>query len=248
LTGWRTGSPNSALSGFNVSLDQFEGPFDLLLHLIEKDGMDITSVSVLAVTAQYVQAVDLLSASYNDATSEFISLAANLLLLKSRALLPSTDMEDEDDDDDADDLAARLREYRTVRIMANELSQMQLKNGSSFIRIAEPKLGSYTAVSKSGTIEQLTQALTAMITRLNSPPPTIVTPVPRFNLKARIETLRKQIVIANDLRFAALAADCTSTLELVYTFLAVLHLASNGDIRLKQKKGFGPIQIESADN
>lgn len=248
MTGWRTGSANSALSGFNVSLDQFEGPFDLLLHLIEKDGMDITSVSVLAVTDQYVQAVDLLSASYSDATSEFISLAAILLLLKSRALLPSTDLDDEEDEDDVDDLAARLREYQIIRTMANELAHMELNNGSSFIRIAEPNLGNYEAVSKAGSIEELTQALKTMTARLNSPPPTITVPAPRFNLQARIETLREQIALNNDLQFAALADDCTSTLELVYTFLAVLHLASNGDVRLKQTKGFGPIQIESVAN
>ncbi len=79
LTDWRTGTRASALADFHLSLSEFDGPFDLLLHLVEKQGFDITTLSLVGVTAQYLSYVEELGEAYTEATSEFLAIGSQLL-------------------------------------------------------------------------------------------------------------------------------------------------------------------------
>ena len=110
---------------FQLQLPVFEGPLDLLLHLIEREEMDITAVSLVQVTDQYLS--HLRSGQQIDATAlaEFIAIGARLLYLKSRALLPQPAVDEEEEEELGDDLVQRLREYRRYKEAAGTLREIE---------------------------------------------------------------------------------------------------------------------------
>ena len=97
---------------YRVSLSQFEGPLDLLLHLIEKAEVNIEDIFVSEITAQYLAMMDDLSELDMDRASSFLTVAAQLLLIKSRSLLPRPPVESEDEEDPETQLIRQLREYK----------------------------------------------------------------------------------------------------------------------------------------
>ncbi len=123
---------------YTVHLPGFEGPLDLLLNLIEKNQMEITSISLVAVTDQFVAYLRIWDEPPLPRLAEFVAMAARLLLIKSRSLLPRQIRQDalEDDDplDDAEELAQRLREYQLAREIARSLRARELAGLQSFTR------------------------------------------------------------------------------------------------------------------
>ena len=114
--------------GYQLTLPMFEGPLDLLLHLIEREELDITSIALVAVTDQYMQYLHASEQLNIDALADFIAIGARLLLLKSRALLPRTPEQIAEDDLEAEaiaeDLTAQLEEYRAFKNAASYLREL----------------------------------------------------------------------------------------------------------------------------
>ena len=242
LTDWRTGTRASALADFHLSLTEFDGPFDLLLHLVEKQGFDITSLSLVAVTSQYLAYIDDLTETYTEATSEFLAVGSQLVLLKSRAMLPAED-DDEDEDDEAARLAERLRVYGAFRKLAHEFDRLQSEDTGLFVRMAphgiEPEVAPDT-----GTIDELVAAIHEMLNPAETTRASVTLPTSRFDLTERIATVASRVRAAGKLEFADLARECRSRLEIIYTLLAVLHLVAQRDATIRQRKSFGTIEIE----
>lgn len=246
LSTWRTGTPASPLAEFHLSLRSFDGPFDLLVHLIEKQGFDITAVSLVAVTAQYLDYVRVLeSPSYTEATAEFLAVASQLLLLKSRALLPAQAREAEEFDD-AGRLADRLRVYSAYRRLALELDRLQTLDTPSFVRLAAP--GPLMEIqSNGGDLAELMAALERMLIEPDEAGLDVGLPKSRFGLRERIAEVREIVLRMGRTSFAEIAAGCESKLEIVYTFIAVLHLVAQRVLNVEQKAAFGPITLSAVD-
>ena len=246
LGSWRTGTPASPLAKFNLELDSFDGPFDLLVHLIENQGFDITTVSLQAVTSQYLSYVEDLQrqSAYAEATAEFLAVASQLLYLKSQAFLPS--QTDDEDTGGAMELADRLRVYSAYRKLAAELDEIQLYDRPSFSRMAPTEFAPEIPDNWQD-VSELVFALDSIRERRNENEARVAVPLLRSNLEERVQSIRRTMMRVGEITFDALTAECSSRSDVVHTFLAVLHLVAQRGVTVRQRKAFGPITISTAE-
>jgi segregation and condensation protein A len=125
-----------ALGAYQLRLPSFEGPLDVLLSLIERDQLEISNLSLMAVTDGFLQHIDTLDSPPPALLADFLGVAARLLVLKSRALLPGP--EPDEVDDEVDDLAGQLREYQRMRHVAGNLGEAQSALWRSYARATAP--------------------------------------------------------------------------------------------------------------
>ena len=237
---WRAVGQHSALTGFEVRVAGFDGPLDLLLELIERQGLDITGVSVLAVTDQFLAYAHDIEARYADAASEFLLVGSQLLLLKSRALLPAQDHEPEEET--ADDLAARLRVYAAFKAVAADLGDRWESGATSFIRVATPLVAQPPLESGGGDLDVLMAAMQALVAGAEEQagPPV---PHRRVSIDDCVRIVRERLAGEGELAFSALAAECSGRDELVATFIALLHLVIERSVQVVQARPFGEIML-----
>ena len=238
---WRAVGQHSALTGFEVTVEGFDGPLDLLLELIERQGLDITGVSVLAVTDQFLAYAQDIEAQYADAASEFLLVGSQLLLLKSRALLPA--QPDDPEEETADDLAARLRVYAAFKAVAAELGDRWESGASSFIRVATPLVAQPPLESGGGDLGVLMAAMQSLIARADEPDAGPPVPHRRVSVDERVRFVRARVISDGELTFSALAAECSGRDELVATFMALLHLVIERSVQVVQARPFGDMTL-----
>lgn len=242
---WGPAGQASALTGFKIDIGDFEGPLDLLVQLIEKQGLDITGVSVLAVTDQFVVYAHQLHERFAEAASEFLLVASRLALLKSRALLPQP--EPEDDEETADDLAERLRVYAAFKVVAMDLDERLQAGQSSFIRVAQPNLPPPSPEPGTGDLTRLLKAL-ERLTQVDMPVESLIeAPTRRFRVADKVRDLIALLASRGTLTFDAIAADCVDRAELIATFVAVLHVVKRRAATVQQSGPFGSIVLRSTD-
>ncbi len=109
-----------------IKLEAFEGPLDLLLHLIEKNRVDITDIPIVEITEQYLDAIRKMESEDMNVMSEFLVMAATLLDIKCRMLLPKEEAEEEEEEDPRAELVAKLLEYKAYKYMSYELKDMEM--------------------------------------------------------------------------------------------------------------------------
>lgn len=242
--------PWARRSTLTVHLPVFEGPLELLLYLIERRRLDITAVSLAAVAGQYLEHLaELRARGAVDprAVADFLAVAARLLQLKSRALLPRAAQDTPDADgsepDQADDLVQRLQEYRLFRDAAAELRQLIEAGRACYGRVAAADarlLG--PAPLEPVPPEMLARAMRRVLERLR--PPGEELPVEEdYRVADKITLLRSELVQAGRLALSALLARCACRLEAVVTFLAVLELLKLGQVSAQQEGLFGEIWL-----
>lgn len=242
---WGPAGQASALSEFEIDIADFEGPLDLLVQLIERQGLDITGVSVLAVTDQFVAYAHQLHQRFAEAASEFLLVASRLALLKSRALLPQP--EPEDDEESADDLAERLRVYAAFKAVAVDLDERLRAGQSSFIRVAQPSLPRPSPEPGAGDLTRLMQAL-ERLAQVDTPVDSLIeAPARRFRVADKVRDLQDMLAARGTLAFDTIAAACADRAELIATFVAVLHLVKQRAATVEQSGPFGSIMLRSAD-
>ncbi|MCY4639289.1 MAG: segregation/condensation protein A [Chloroflexi bacterium] len=232
---------------FALRLPAFEGPLDLLLQLIERRELDVTAVSLLEVTEQYL--AHLRAADRIDVArlAEFIAIGARLLLLKSRALLPRAPEEGEEsaEEDDAEALVAALREYRRYRDLAGEL-RARGEAGRSYRREAPAPERPPGSGLDGVEMETLAAILRGVLERFAAEQDSGVTPVQRerVRLRDRIEVLVARLEEERRLSFRSLLEGARSRLQVVVDFLAVLELIKAGFVEATQTTPFGDIELE----
>ena len=230
-----------------VKTAAFEGPLDLLLHLIEREDLDITAVSLIQVTDQYLKALRSTDQIDKRALAEFLAVGAKLLLLKSRALLPRTAGQIEADaleaDEIAQDLTAQLEEYRAFKSAASYLRELDDAGHRSFTRIAPPPAGWLPTGLEKITMQKLLKALSPALERL---PPALE---PQRLQRALINVGERRLMILEAVRrrgnlgFSRLIAECHSRIEAIVTFLAILDLLKTEDLRAEQSTTYGEIVL-----
>ena len=238
---WRPAGQATSLTGFAVSLDAFEGPLELLLHLIEKQGLDITGVSVLAVTDQFIAYARQLGERFADAASEFLLVGSQLALLKSRALLPQAEADEEEET--AEDLAARLRLYAAFKAVAGDLDQRLDTGLASFIRVAAPLVARPPVEPGSGDLAALIRSLDDMLAKQRTPEPAVAPPILRYAVADKIRDLAERVRRERTITFERLASECADRAELIVTFIALLHLVQARRLTVEQAEPFGPITL-----
>ena len=218
-----------------VKIQVFEGPLDLLLHLIEKNKLNIYDIPIVDITDQYVAYVEAMEEENLDIVSEFLIMAATLIEIKSRMLLPKEEKEEEEDP--REELVRRLLEYKIYKYAAGELSKMRLSAEHIFYGNAQmPKevLDYEEPVEPEDVIGDLT------LRRLNE--------IFQDVMKKRQDSfIRNQIIGLKNINFRTLLEIQPTRTQLVVTFLAVLELMKMGVIEVKQEDIHGDIWIDSKE-
>lgn len=250
-------SPPSGEGSYRISLDIFEGPLDLLLYLIRKEQVSIYDIPIAKITEQYLGTLKLIQELNLDLAGEFLVMAATLLHIKSRLLLPTPPGEEGLDESGLDpraELVQALLEYQRFRLAAQELAQRPLLGRDEFVRggVAQDPLGDEPDPRVSAGILDLVTAFRGLLERLVGDEAHQIL-LESVSLADRInqllELLPAQGGISFDELFRPFVADArigTRRYELVITFLAILELIRIRVVRAIQEQAFGPIQVERA--
>lgn len=234
---------------YQVELEVFKGPLDLLLHLIKKHEMDIYDIPIAEITAQYLAALDTMKSLNLDIAGEFLVMASTLVHIKSRMLLPlEVDPElEEDDVDPRAELVQRLLEYQRYKEVAVALDEYDMLGRDVFNRschdaaVDETNDGPLQPVG----VFELVNALQELLK--DSPPERVHEVVrERLSVAERVSMLLKLLKDNQSLAFDALLPELPDREELVVTFLAMLELVKLRMIRIMQNQRCGAIWLFSA--
>ena len=241
-------------AGFSVHLENFDGPFDLLLQLISRHKMDITEVSLSIVTDEFIAFIRSLEASGEgwrlDQATEFLVIAATLLDLKAARLLPSGEVEDEEDLallEARDILFARLLQYRAFKEIAATFAAQIEAADKSFARVValDPALSALLPEVLIGVGATRFAAIAERCLTPKSPPVVAVHHLHSSSVSVAEESKRvvEALRAGRTLSFRNLISDADSTLVVVARFLALLDLYRQGVLRFDQVMALGELQI-----
>ena len=232
---------------YKVKLEVFEGPLDLLLYLIKQDEIDIYDISLERITSQYLEYLQAFKDLNIELAGEFIVMAANLIYLKSRSLLPRDQQPPEEDAGEEDprwELIRQLIEYKKFKEAAAELNVRALEQERIFMR--EP--GATSAVQEplrlgEVGIFQLISAFQTVMKRIEARQDVQEIFGERFSVSEKIDSILRRVATGTRLRFSDLFGTAASRIEVVVTFLALLELIRLKQVRAVQKNVFEEIEI-----
>ena len=238
-------------AGFEVHLENFEGPFDLLLGLISKHKLDITEVALSQVTDEFIAYIGARADSFDlDQASYFLVVAATLLDLKAARLLPAGEVEDEEDLallEARDLLFARLLQYRAYKEVAGIFAGRMAAQARRFARRVpmEPRFAGLLPEVLLG-LGPPEFALIAGIALAPRPAPVVSTEhihTPRTSVREQADILAQRLRDLHRATFRELISDCAGTYEVVARFLAVLELYREGNVALEQAEPLGDLYV-----
>ncbi|MBK8792749.1 MAG: segregation/condensation protein A [Holophaga sp.] len=231
----------------SLQLDAFEGPLDLLLHLIREHKLDILDLPMADVTRQYMDYLLLMEELNLEIAAEFIAMAAQLIQIKSRLMLPSPPTENGEELDPREELIQRLISYQAVKEATKELV---LREGEwqSVVFTQGVDIQEHSRVEDQpirATLVDLLGAYREALKRMLPPPPVEVRTAPK-TLDQRIAEVLKELDGGLWLPFSGLLATAQTRDDLVITFLALLELMRTGKVKLVQSEAFGEIRVQAA--
>lgn len=242
------------MSILNIKIPNFEGPFDLLLHLIKKNQMDIYNVSIYEITNQYLEYLKTMKEIDLEITSEFIVMAATLLEIKSKMLLPKIKKNEEDIEEDPQKvLMEKLIEYKKFKKAAEYFRLRKGDKGLMFSKkpevIEDKRVISNEELFKNITMLDLYNIYNELLSKYKNKQNTenIIQkeiPIDKYKIEDKIVELKKALAKSNMLKFSDIIMQCECKIEIVVTFLAVLEMVKERNIKLIQENNFDRIYIE----
>jgi segregation and condensation protein A len=236
---------------YEVQTPVFEGPFDLLLHLILKEEVDLWEISLARIVDVYLAEVDKLGTIDLETATEFLLIAATLVELKSRRLLPGRDDVDLDEElarfEERDLLLARLLECKTFQDAAQALHAHMVQAGKSYARVAGPE-EPFRSLAPDPLERSGFGAFAAAARRALAPKTPVevrtdhIAPI-RASVRDAIETVLALLPDRGALRFRDLVAGVEERLEVIVRFLAVLELFKQGIVDLEQTGNFAELVV-----
>ena len=232
---------------YKVRLEIFEGPLDLLLYLIKRDEIDIYDISIGRLTRQYLEYIEAFKELNIEIAGEFIVMAANLIYLKSRSLLPVDQQppdEDAEEDDPRWDLIRQLIEYKKFKEAAGELQVRALERERVFVRAGTegPTVTEPLRLQEVG-IFQLINSFQIVLKRLEVRQGVQEIFGEHFSVSDKIEVILQRVASGANTRFSELFGNVASRVEVVVTFLALLELIRLKQVRAIQNNPFDEIEI-----
>lgn len=234
---------------FSFKLENFEGPLDLLLHLIKQSKMEIENVELSKITEQYLQIVSSMPEIDLEKASEFIEVAATLIEIKSKALLPKLIEEEEVDEDDPEALLLqRLQEYKLFKETSEKLKLAE--NVDRFYKAPEEEASKFRVVLKDMSLDLLLNAFTGLLTRAtkveNENEPKQIEKE-KFTVTQKIASIKDALIIKTKIMFSELFRESISRDEIITTFMALLELLKLQEIKCAQTGAFNDIEIIKRD-
>jgi segregation and condensation protein A len=240
------------MSEYRVQFEVFEGPLDLLLHLVKKQEVDIYQVNLTQIATEFVAYLEQMRDLDLEVAGEFLVMAATLLYIKSRELLPVEQQaqveEEEDEDDPRWELIRRLVEYKKFKDAA---AQLQVREGDmgntyerrparvEFVADADPARGPVSVFDLIG-------AVSVILKRFQARDESREIDADPYTVSEKIETLRTLLIERGTVKFSELFAAARSRAEVVVTFLAMLELTRLKQLVLRQDDEFSEIEVSSA--
>jgi len=221
---------------YEVKLEIFEGPMDLLLHLIRKNEVDIFDIPIATITDQYLEYLEMMKALNIDVAGDFFLMASTLMYVKSRMLLPDTSGEEGDEEDPRLEITRPLLEYMKIKELAYDLSDREILGRDVFIRTpsddySELAKSDYAAIEVN--IFQLIDAFQRIVDR-KIQETQLRFRLEEWSINEKIEQITERLQERQPLHFQELFSQNMGLSELVATFLAVLELVHRGLIRVFQ--------------
>lgn len=229
-------------------IKDFEGPLDLLLHLLKEAKMDIYDIKIVEITDQYMQFIYNMEELNIDVASEYLVMASELLNLKSRHLLNQEDEESEEDGiHSVEELQARIIEYEKYKNITSDFKDLEEKRSevyTKFPSLLSEYIEQDVEINTDISVNDLLDAFSLFLERqkLNKPLKTKIVKS-EYNVEDRCKTIRKILKERKKIDFTELF-DIITKEYVVVTFLSILELAKKDEIKLQQDKNFGTIMIE----
>ena len=231
---------------YNVKLREFEGPLDLLLHLVKNSEINIYDIPIAEITRQYLNYLSLLVVLDLDNISEFVEMASTLVLIKSKTMLPIEVDYNEDETDPREDLIAKLLEYQKYKIAAGLLDSRVNESFDFTRKDNDPVLFDLGEEAdenwKSLSVIDLISAF-AKILNNREPEKTIEVTMFEFTVEDKIDFITDMIDKNDSFNYFDIISESMSKMELVCTFLAILEMVKQGKIIVRQHIIFGDIHI-----
>jgi segregation and condensation protein A len=235
---------------YQVKLDSFTGPLDLLLHLIRKNEINIYDIPIALITQQYLEYIYIMKDLNLSLAGEFLVMAATLVQIKSRMLLPKEEVEaqeEEEGEDPRSELVRRLVEYQQYKEAAGQLSEQERLWRDMFRRepMVQEKSPPREILLEDVGLFDLLEALQDVLTRTESRELIEITPE-ALTVQDRINSILERLETESSLTFSALFDDVLTRSMVIVTFLAILELVRIRLVRVYQGDYFGPIHITRA--
>jgi segregation and condensation protein A len=232
-------------TGYKVQTPVYEGPLDLLLSLIERSELNITTISLATVTDQYLSYLHGLEQMRPDEISSFLVIATKLVQIKSEALLPRPIEREPGEEDPGVELVELLILYKRYKEIAGWLVERQENNLRTYLRVAPPPKVEAKLDLSNLTLESLFAAAQSAFSRGEDKKAlgTIIS-APRVTIREKIEFITKTMRTIQRMTFSGLISDKASRIEIVVTFLAMLELIKRYHISAVQNELFGEIEFE----
>lgn len=236
----------------DYKINDFEGPLDLLLHLIKESEVDICNISIVDITDQYLEFINKMEELNLNVASEYLVMAAELMEMKSSILLPKRKIEetDEYEEDPREELINRLLEYERYKNVTSSLKEYELERQN--LHSKEPYdltniIDNNKELDESFNMDDLIQALNNMLARkeLDKPLNTKIT-TKEYSVSERSMQIKNILKSKRKVEFTELF-DIKSKDYIVVTFLSVLTMARNQELDIKQDKNFGNIYLEEKE-
>ncbi len=236
---------NEEMEGkIKYKLSNFEGPLDLLLHLIRDKKLDIKEVRLSEITGQYLEYMQELSELELEKQSDFIDMAATLIEIKSKSLLPKVEVEEEEEDTEAE-LIRKLEEYKLLKEASEELKKHE--NVDRFYKEPDKSANDFKIVLKDFNLEKLIKAFANILHKAE-----VRSAVPlerkvekdRFTVKDKVFEIKHTLIDKKELSFFEMFDDSFSKMEIITTFMAILELLKLQQILVEQSEQFADIIIK----
>lgn len=233
-------------SYYNIKLPAFEGPLDLLLHLIRENRIEIYDIPIALITHQYLEYIEIMRELNLDIAGEFLVMAATLIHIKSRMLLPvDEDVPEEEREDPRFELVQRLLEYQAFKEASLALREREIEWSNAFTRVHTGEEADTETSAELNLFDLSIFDLIGAFKRiLEKTPPDVVT-ITRETLtvKDRVAYILERIEDAEAIRFEELFDENRTRARLIITFLALLEILRLGLVRVYQERDFGTIWI-----
>ena len=252
LSRWKQ-IPLGLMNEYRVQFDVFEGPLDLLLHLVKKQEVDIYQVNLTRIASEFVAYIDQMRELDLEIAGEFLVMAATLIYIKSRELLPAdqkpeAQIGEEDEEDPRFELIRRLVEYKKFKDAAAELQSLETRMDQVYehrsAQIVLPEIEPQRREPVS--IFELIQAVSVILKRFGERDDVREIQADPYTVSEKMAALRMLIQEKGRFRFSDLFAEARSRSEVVVTFLAMLELTRLRHLQVIQSEDFGEIEVELA--
>jgi segregation and condensation protein A len=230
-------------AGITIKLEAFEGPLDLLLHLIKKEEVEIWNIPIARITEQYLQYLQIMEDLNINLAGEWLLMAATLIYIKSRMLLPPdpTAPRDEEQPDPRTELVYQLLEHQKFKDAAQMLYTREEVESSVWHKPPPDVVGDEKGVI-AVTLFDLVRAFHEIVQRFEAQRAMEVTQE-EVSIEEKIEDVRRLLLVHNTLLFSSFFAEARTKRHLIVTFLALLELVRLREIWIYQKKAFDEIYI-----